>query len=154
MTSAIKWEPIEDLKAIRDTLGCMVARSAGRAPLPKWLGIHPPMDLEETGEAFVAEVDLPGVQAEDIDVTVRGSKLTVEGKRARAAAEEGSASKRVHCERPTGTFSRTWTIPGTVDLDAIVARLDRGVLTVTMPKRAAARAVQIEITHPPEPAEA
>ena len=145
MTSSIKWEPIEDLKAIRDTVGCVVARASGRAPLPKWLGIRPPMDLAETGEAFVATLDLPGVQAEEVEVSVRGTSLTVKGKRQRARDEGDGVPKRVHCERPTGAFSRTLTLPKGVDADQISARLQQGVLTLTMPKKAPTPAVPVEV---------
>ena len=157
MTSSIKWEPIEDLKAINDTLRSFCARSWGRVPLPKWLGIRPPMDVAETSEAFVAKVDLPGVEAKDVEVSVSASRVTIKGKRSLAAAEvaegkegaEGQEAakdpRRVLRERPTGAFSRTLTLPDQVDAEQISARLEQGVLTLTMPKKVAAPAVPVEV---------
>lgn len=158
MTSSIKWEPIEDIKAINDTLRSFCARSWGRVPLPKWLGIRPPMDVAETDEAFVAKIDLPGVQATDVEVSVSTSRVTIKGKRSLPAAEaakgketaEGEEAtqdlKRMLRERPSGAFSRTLTLPDEVDAEQISARLEQGVLTLTMPKTAEAPAVEVEVT--------
>jgi HSP20 family protein len=151
MTSSIKWEPIEDLKAINDTVRSLCARSWGRVPLPKWLGIRPPMDVAETGEAFVAKLDLPGVQAADLEVSVSGSHVTIKGKRPPAAmeategGEEAQVQKSVLRERPTGAFSRTLTVPDQADAEQISARLQQGVLTLTMPKKVPAPAVQVQV---------
>ena len=140
MTSSIKWEPIEDIKAINDTVRSFCARSWGRVPLPRWLGIRPPVDVTETAEAFMAKVDLPGVRASDVEVSVSASQVTIKGTRPLAAVEdEGAAQalKNVLRERPSGAFSRTLSLPDGVDGEQITARLEQGVLTLTMPKHAA-----------------
>jgi HSP20 family protein len=119
------------------------------------VGIRPPVDVSETSEAFVAKIDLPGVHAGDIEVSVSASRVTIKGKRSLAAVEdEGAASalKNILRERPTGAFSRTLTLPDGVDTDQITARLEQGVLTLTMPKHAAPP-VEIEIEPAPGPTE-
>ena len=73
MTSSIKWEPIEDIKAVRD----MVARSF----LGKMAGSsrpRPAMDLYQTDDAFIAEIEVPGFTIDDIDVSMTSSQLTIE----------------------------------------------------------------------------
>lgn len=92
----------------------------------------PRFNVVETPEAFIAEADLPGVAEEDVSVTLDGKVLTISGKREEREEREGD---KVHVvERFSGTFTRTFTLPETIDGEAISANLAGGVLTVTIPK--------------------
>ena len=142
MTSSIKWEPIEDLKAIRDLVDRTVIRPLASISLPGLSSFCTLLDMYETEQAYVAEVTVPGLEAEDLDISVSGSKLTVKGER--KASEE--APTYLHRERPTGRLSRALRVPEDVDANQITAKLANGVLTVTMPKGEAAAAVEIEVT--------
>jgi HSP20 family protein len=137
MTSSIKWEPIEDVKALRKLLersfaGKMSAKLAGARPL---------MDLFETDEAFVAEIEVPGLITEDIDVSVSGSQVTVEIER---RVPEGRVYVLV--ERLAGKMSRTIDLPDVVDADKVQARLKDGVLVLTMPKCKDAQEIKIAVS--------
>ena len=137
MTSSIKWEPIEDMKTIRNLLG----RSFAGKMSAQLAGDRPLMDLFETDEAFVAEIEVPGLTAEGIDVSVSGSQVTVEIER---QVPEGRVY--VLAERLTGKISRTIDLPDVVDADEVQARLKDGVLVLTMPKCKDAQEIKIIVS--------
>jgi HSP20 family protein len=146
MTSAIRWEPIEDIKAIRD----MLSRAL---PRPTFLRARIPVDLYDDGESFIAELDAPGVDAAGISVSVSGSTLTVKGERGPADDQaSGGGRMYVYRERASAKLSRKLKVPKGVDVDQISAKLRGGVLTIVMPKAAAAESMTIEVT-PKETAE-
>jgi len=140
MTSAIRWEPIEDLKAIRDLVDRTFIRPLSSLSLPGLASFHTLLDLYETEEAYVAEVTVPGLEADDLDISVSGRKLTVRGERKSAEA----TPSYLHRERPGGKLSRAMRVPKDVDVDQIAAKLKGGVLTVTMPKGQAGTGPQID----------
>jgi len=93
---------------------------------------NPLVSVTETIDAFVAEADLPGVREEDVEVTLDGRQLTITGKR---EAREERDEDRVHViERRFGSFTRSFTLPETIDGENVKAQLADGVLTVTVPK--------------------
>ena len=93
----------------------------------------PHVDIREEDERFVVVADLPGVEGKDIEITAEKGVLTVKGERRseKKSAKDGFES----VERATGTFLRRFTLPETVDVDAIKATHVNGVLEVTLPKR-------------------
>ena len=137
MTSAIRWEPIEDLKAIRDVVSQSLEWLWGRVPL---CGARLPVDLYQTDDAYVAVMDMPGVGADDLDLSVSGSKLSVAGKR--QPSEPGTAY--VRRERVAQRFSRSLRLPDDVDVEQIKAKLSSGVLTVTLPKAGVGETLVVE----------
>jgi HSP20 family protein len=93
----------------------------------------PSFEVKETKDAYVFKADLPGVKEEDLDITVTGNRLTVSGKR---EAEQREESDRYYAyERSYGTFTRAFTLPESADCDNVDARLDNGVLTVSIGKK-------------------
>lgn len=102
----------------------------------------PAADLFETDDAFVVEMELPGFGHDDISVEVEEGTLTVSGRRETAAAEDEDFHLR---ERPVGRFSRTFSLPASIEAETVQARFDNGVLSVEMPKREEARTRKIEV---------
>lgn len=102
---------------------------------------RPALDLLETDDAYVVQVDLPGVSEESIDLSLDGEVLTVSGER------KPSDTKReyIRCEMAEGTFRHQVRLPSEVDADAIDAMHTDGVLTVTLRKRAVRAPHRIEI---------
>jgi len=92
----------------------------------------PAVDLLETDRAFLLYAELPGVEREDIDLTVEGRRLELSGRRRPLDAEQAFA----RLERSYGAFRRAFDLPTAVDADGIGASLEHGVLRVTLPKRA------------------
>ncbi len=99
----------------------------------------PAVDLEETATAYVLRSDLPGLDKDKINVTVRNNIVTLEGTR-ETSQENRDPSKGVYSqERSYGSFSRSLSLPGPVDDTKIQATYQNGVLTVTLPKIAKAQ---------------
>ena len=105
-------------------------------------GFTPLADVEERDDAFVVEIELPGVQRGDVDIEVSGRRLTVRGER-KEKERVGILRRR---ERTVGQFHHEVLLPGDIDDDAkIDAHLDEGVLTVRLPKHERERPRRIEI---------
>jgi HSP20 family protein len=103
----------------------------------------PKADFLETENEFVVEMDLPGFTAEGVDVTVEKGAMTIHGERTLESEDaEGTYHLR---ERSWGKFSRSFSIPHTIDSESVDASFNRGVLTVKLPKAAEAKARKIEI---------
>jgi HSP20 family protein len=92
----------------------------------------------------VLEMAVPGVQVQDLDVSIEGRRLTISGTLPNLADDDG---RRYWLQTiPRGQFSRTVSLPAGVDLDNVDARVHEGLLTLTMPKAASAKARKIAIT--------
>ncbi len=103
-----------------------------------------PLDIYRTDDALVVKAALPGVQPEDVSVSVEGDTLTISGefKEERREKERGYLFQELR----RGRYSRTVQLPGDVNPDEAAAHYEHGVLTLTLPKRAEARPRQIRIT--------
>ena len=107
-------------------------------------GWSPAVDIYETpGHDLVIKVELPDVKREDVDVTIDQSTLTLRGTRHLPADVKEEQFRRI--ERRYGTFSRSFTLPNTVDSTKVAADYRDGVLTVTLPYREEARPRTINV---------
>lgn len=104
-----------------------------------------PMDLYRVGDAFVAKLDLPGVDPASIDVDIDDRTLTIRAER-RPEAEEGEQKWLVR-ERPTGTFARQLTLGYGVALDRIGAEYRDGVLSLHIPVAEEAKPRKVTVQH-------
>ena len=102
---------------------------------------HVPVDIRDEGESFVLEADLPGFTPADVEIIAAPELLTIKGKRKAAMKSDAKddAPKSLRRERNDFAFERRFELPRGVDLEAVEAKLDAGVLTVRLPKRAADR---------------
>jgi HSP20 family protein len=103
----------------------------------------PAFEVKETTEAFVLKADLPGVAEADLDVAVHNSVLTVSGIRQAEERKEGESYALY--ERQFGSFSRSFSLPDMADGERITAKLENGVLTLTITKKAEARPRKIAV---------
>jgi HSP20 family protein len=102
------------------------------------------LDLHEMDEAYRIEAELPGVVAEDLDITVKDDVLVLAGEKKTEVEEtEGSCT---HSERVFGTFRRSIQLPGPVEASAVEATMANGVLTLLLPKSMGSRPRRIEVT--------
>ena len=103
----------------------------------------PAFEVKETSEAFVLKGDLPGVAESDLDIAVHNNVLTVSGSRQSEERKEGESYALY--ERQYGSFSRSFSLPDTADGERVEAKLDNGVLTLTIWKKAEAKPRKIAL---------
>jgi HSP20 family protein len=103
----------------------------------------PAFEVKETNEAFVVKADVPGVQESDLDIAVHNSVLTISG--TRQAEERKEGDNFALFERQYGSFSRSFALPDTADGDRVEAKLDNGVLTLSIWKKAEAKPRKIAL---------
>jgi HSP20 family protein len=104
----------------------------------------PPVDIQETADAYLFHAELPGLTKDDIHITLENNVLRLTGER---KAEKDVNKESFHrVERTYGTFTRTFTMPTQVDAEKVLAAFENGVLTVTVPKAEQAKPRQISIS--------
>ena len=122
----------------------LLAEAARPAVSPATASCLPPADVVETADAFELALSLPGFQKEAVQINIEKNKLTICGERPRPAVEEGRTWRLA--ESGFGSFERTFTLPDSVNIGAISARFELGILCVLLPKDAQKTAkLQIEI---------
>lgn len=132
---------LSDLQNEMDRLFRDLAGTAGSSA--RRAGWRPSADIVETDEAFEIRVELPGFERDDVQVTVDQGVLTVEGRRTLEAEDE---SRTFHLrERASGRFSRSFSLPGSVDPRSVAGRLEDGVLRLDLPKEEQAKTRKIDV---------
>ena len=131
------WQPlrlIDELMGL-ESFGSSLGQSASFVPS---------FEFRETKEGYEITADVPGVEEENLDISVTGNQVTVSGKREGNKTEE---NERCHCsERFYGSFSRSFTLPEGVDSEHLTASLEKGVLTLMLPKKPEVQPKRIELT--------
>ncbi len=103
----------------------------------------PAVDVVEHDDSFVIEAELPGMNKDDIKISVTNDVLTIRGEK---KIEKEDKKKNYHrMERSYGSFSRTFALPGNVKADKVDAEFKNGILTVTVPKSEEAKPKQIDV---------
>jgi HSP20 family protein len=104
---------------------------------------HPDIDISETDENFIVKGEIPGIEPENLDVSLSGQVLTIKGekKEEKEDKQEGIHTK----ERRFGSFSRSFSIPCEIQEGKIEAHFENGVLTLTLPKAEVAKKKPIQI---------
>jgi HSP20 family protein len=104
----------------------------------------PRLDVSETDKSFEVQAELPGVKKEDIKVAVEGKRVTIEGE-CQQANEQRQGGQVVYSERSTRRYQRSFTLPSEVDDAGAEARLENGILMLTLPKKQGAAARRLTI---------
>ena len=143
----IRWDPFREMSAIENwnpLFGDAWSRWSEDNVLTRGTWI-PPVDIYETdGHGLVVEAELPGMKREDIQVTVENGTLTIKGER---KVSEERRKEQVHrVERTYGSFSRTFSLPQTVDSEHVMAEYRDGTLRVTLPLREEAKPRRVQVT--------
>ena len=103
----------------------------------------PAADIEEYSDKFLLKLDMPGVNAEAVEITLEQGVLAIAGERQKDVSATGMERSRF--ERPHGRFHRRFTLPDTVDAAAVRASGRDGVLEVTIPKQPKAQPRRIQV---------
>jgi HSP20 family protein len=133
-------DQLPDIRLFDDRFDRIIERAFGRDRQAPWM---PAMDVYETDEKVVVTVELPGIKAEDVEVSVEDATLTVSGTRGFTSEVTEESYHRI--ERRYGSFSRAVSLPPQVDTGKVEARFEDGVLAVEVPKVEKARPKKIQI---------
>ncbi len=143
----VRWEPFRDMLTAQrefDRLfrGAFRPAAVGEeeASTRTWA---PPVDIFENGDNLVLKAELPGINPDDVEVRVEDNTLYLKGERKFEKEVKEQSYHRV--ERSYGTFTRTFSLPNSVDSDKVGAEYKDGVLTLTMPKKEEAKPKTIKI---------
>ena len=149
MVTLTRWNPTADSANLAQRMERMFDEMVGRGlwrpsedrPLRgTWV---PAVNILEREDAMVITADLPGLKAEDVEVTVEEGILSIRGERKLEETSEGETYHRV--ERMYGVFERTFTLPNSVDVDKIDARFSNGEMVLTLPKREESKPRSVKI---------
>ena len=141
----VRWEPSRDLVALQNRVNRILGDRLGQVLGEESLTgtVTPPVDIYECADELVLEADLPGMNLEDFDILVEDNTLTIHGERKqRQDVPEGSYHR---AERCYGVFTRSFSLPNTIDADKIQAGYNNGVLRLTMAKREESKPRQIKV---------
>ena len=135
--SLSRFDPLASLRLFEDSFTRMVNEPRTNRP---W---SPAVDIYETENELVLKADLPDVDLKDIDVRVENQTLSISGER---KFDQEHTEKGYHrIERSYGSFVRSFSVPNTFDTENVAADFKNGVLSVTLPKKEAAKPRQVKV---------
>jgi len=142
-----KWDPFKDLLTLQDRMNRLFDESVrnvktGDEALSSAIW-SPAVDIYETEDEVVVKAELPEVNQKDIDIQIESNTLTLRGERKFNKETKKENFHRI--ERSYGTFSRSFTLPGTIDQEKISADYKDGILKISMPKREETKPKQIKV---------
>jgi HSP20 family protein len=151
MATMARWDPFQDLRSAQDemaqmspmlahALGLHAQQGSGRATTTAWA---PALDISERKDAYLITVELPGVDADDLQITLEDGLLTIQGER--HFAHDSSEQQFHRVERCYGAFRRSITLPAHVMAEQIEATIDNGVLQILVPKMEEATPKRIQV---------
>ena len=145
MTEATRWDPISDILSLRQVVDRLFEESLARAgwtqPMTRERTLRLPVDAYTTADEVVVIASIPGVDPQDVEITLEGETLTIQGELP-APREDVNYILQ---ERPYGKFARTLALNVPVDVDAAEATFQNGVLTLRIPKAEVVRPKTIKV---------
>jgi HSP20 family protein len=144
-TTPERWEPLSELEQMTERMRRMLEQTFGgfgwSSQFAEKAGWSPLVDLEETDDAYVLEAELPGVKREDVNIELIGNELSITGE-IKEPERKGTVRRQ---SRRTGRFAYRVSLPSHLDPDKVEAKLDGGILKVSVPKSERAERRRIEI---------
>src|SRR3974390_3329779 len=139
MTVLTRWEPFREFATLQDRMNRLFRESynEGRDESLTTTSFAPAVDVYEDEHKVTLKIEVPGIEEKDIDVRVENNTLTVHGERKIETEEKEENYRRG--ERQYGSFTRTFTLPQTVDTENVSATYEKGGLKITLPKKAEAQ---------------
>ena len=135
---ATRWDPFRELDDLYDRMSHLW-ESARTDPAERWV---PLADVEETDDAYIIDVELPGVAESDVNIEANGREVTVTGE-LKVRERKGILRRRT---RHVGEFEYSVTLPGDIDPENVDARMQNGVLTITVPKSQRSKPRKISVS--------
>ena len=145
MTVLTRWEPFREFATLQDRMNRLFRESFSddRDEALTTSTFAPAVDVYEDEHKVTLKIEVPGIEEKDIDVRVENNTLTVHGERKIEKEEKEENYRRV--ERQYGSFTRSFNLPQTVDTENVAANYDKGVLKISLPKKAEAKPKQIKV---------
>jgi HSP20 family protein len=144
MTLLTRWDPFREFELMQNRMGRMYQDyTPGMEEQLSSAQIVPPVDVYEDEHHLTLKAELPGIDPKDVDVRVENNILTIRGERKFEKEEKEENFHRI--ERRYGTFTRSFTLPNTVNPDSVKADYENGVLKIEFEKRAEAKPKQIQV---------
>jgi len=149
MTLLTRWEPFREFSTMQDRINRMnrLFRESYNTEGPEealtTTSFAPPVDIYEDEHTITLKMEVPGIDEKDIDVRIENNTLTVHGERKFEKEEKEENFRRV--ERQYGSFTRSFTLPSSIDTGQVSAHYDRGVLKINLAKKAEAKPKQIKV---------
>jgi HSP20 family protein len=150
MTMITRWDPLREFVTLQGRMNRLFGSSFNDSYSPEGANealatttFTPAVDVYEDEHYVTLKIEVPGIDEKDIDVRVENNTLSVHGERKFEKEEKEENYRRV--ERQYGSFTRTFTLPTTVDPDKIEANYDKGVLNIKLAKKAEAKPKQIKV---------
>jgi HSP20 family protein len=149
MTTLSRWEPFREFSTMQDRMNRMnrLFRESYSPEGPDealtTTSFAPPVDIYEDEHTITLKLEVPGIDDKDIDVRIENNTLTVHGERKIEKEEKEENFLRV--ERQYGSFTRSFTLPSSVDSGQVSADYEKGVLMIKLAKKAEAKPKQIRI---------
>ena len=145
MTVLTRWEPFREFSTLQDRINRLFRETQGNSQDETLTSssFAPAVDVYEDEHNVTLKIEVPGIDEKDIDVRIESNTLTVHGERKIEKEEKEENYRRV--ERQYGSFTRTFNLPPTVDAEKVQADYDKGVLNITLPKKAEAKPKQIKV---------
>ena len=145
MTVLTRWDPFREFSTLQDRMNRLFRDNftEGRDEALTTTGFAPAVDVYEDEHNVTLKIEVPGIEEKDIDVRIENNILTVHGERKFEKEEKEENYRRI--ERQYGSFTRSFTLPNTVDAEKVSANYDKGVLKITLAKKAEAKPKQIKV---------
>ncbi len=144
MTMFTRYDPFREFVTLQDRMSRLFPRGPeGQDEALTTTAFAPPVDVYEDEHNVTLKIEVPGLDEKDIDVRIENNTLTVHGERKFEKDEKEENYRRV--ERQYGSFTRTFTLPNTVNQESVQANYDKGVLKITLAKKAEAKPKQIKV---------
>ena len=145
MTVLTRWEPFREFATLQDRMNRLFRESYNENQDQSLTtsSFAPAVDVYEDEHNVTLKIEVPGIEEKDIDVRIENNTLTVHGERKIEKEEKEENYRRV--ERQYGSFTRTFNLPTTVDSEKVSANYDKGVLKISLPKKAEAKPKQIKV---------
>ena len=145
MTVLTRWDPFREFNTLQDRMNRLFhdSFSEGREEALATSTFAPPVDVYEDEHNVTLKIEVPGIDEKDIDVRIENNQLTVHGERKFEKEEKEENYRRV--ERQYGSFTRSFTLPNTIDPENVQANYEKGVLKIKLAKKAEAKPKQIKV---------
>lgn len=144
--SIVRYDPFRDLRTLQEEVNRLFSTNLTRGFGEEGIGRgawNPSIDIYENKDQIVLEAELPGMNPDDVELSVENNVITIRGERQFEKKDETDNYHRV--ERSYGSFTRSFTLPQTVSAEGAQAEYKNGVLRVTLPKREETKSRRIQI---------